>query len=202
MHRRLEQFGSSRNVPISVTYRRNERRAANLLKPRFSGTSLCMLAPPAMGFFRIADYMPGTRKLGSMQRLNDAFACSQRRTLNRRMLAVNSFSKLIRFAIASAVLVCARYGFAQGVPCSEAKPDYYSTTPTGRSICQSVAKLTAPSSSLRRLLRSWGQIAGSSPLTLFIRTHPLGTRQSSLAAWATISRSHKSQCSTTETRSM
>ena len=45
------------------------------------------------------------------------------------MLAVNAFSKLIRFAIYGAVLVCARYGFAQGVPCSEAKPDYYSPTP-------------------------------------------------------------------------
>ncbi len=44
------------------------------------------------------------------------------------MLAVNAFSKLIRFAIVGAAL-CARYGFAQGVPCSEAKPDHYSPTP-------------------------------------------------------------------------
>jgi hypothetical protein len=45
------------------------------------------------------------------------------------MLAMNTFPKLGRFAIAGAVLACACYGFAQAVPCSEAKTGYYSPTP-------------------------------------------------------------------------
>jgi hypothetical protein len=57
------------------------------------------------------------------------FACSRKRTFDRKLLAVKAFSKLIRFAIYGVVLVCARYGFAQGVPCSEAKPEFYSPTP-------------------------------------------------------------------------
>jgi heat shock protein HspQ len=56
-------------------------------------------------------------------------SASQQVTFDRKMLAVNAFSKLIRFGIVGAVLVCARYGFAQGVPCSEVKPDHYSPTP-------------------------------------------------------------------------
>ena len=54
-------------------------------------------------------------------------SASHEPTFDRKMLAVNAFSKLIRFAIVGAVL-CAVYGFAQGVPCSDAKPDY-SLTP-------------------------------------------------------------------------
>lgn len=42
---------------------------------------------------------------------------------------MNAFFKLARFTIASIVLVCASHAFAQGGPCSEAKPDYYSPTP-------------------------------------------------------------------------
>jgi hypothetical protein len=42
---------------------------------------------------------------------------------------VNTFSKVSRFAFVCAVLVCARYSFAQGVPCSDVKPEYFSPTP-------------------------------------------------------------------------
>jgi hypothetical protein len=45
------------------------------------------------------------------------------------MIAVNIFSRLIRFAITGAVLVFGSYVFAQGVPCSEAKTNYFSPTP-------------------------------------------------------------------------
>jgi hypothetical protein len=45
------------------------------------------------------------------------------------MLAVKPYSKLIRSAVFAALLVSARCAFAQDVPCSEAKPDYYSPTP-------------------------------------------------------------------------
>ena len=42
------------------------------------------------------------------------------------MLAVNKFKFICTLG---AVLICAWHGFAQGVQCSEAKPDYYSPTP-------------------------------------------------------------------------
>jgi hypothetical protein len=60
------------------------------------------------------------------------FACIIQQSWNlgknrRKVLAMNTF--FARFAIIGAVLVCAQFGFAQGVPCSEAKPTYYSPTP-------------------------------------------------------------------------
>lgn len=45
------------------------------------------------------------------------------------MLAMNAFTKLISFMSVGVALAYACHGFAQGVPCSEAKTGYYSPTP-------------------------------------------------------------------------
>jgi hypothetical protein len=45
------------------------------------------------------------------------------------MLPVSTFSNLARFVIAGSAMLFACHGFARDVPCSEAKPDYYSPTP-------------------------------------------------------------------------
>jgi hypothetical protein len=66
----------------------------------------------------------------------------QQLTVDRKMLTVNTFFKLSQIAMAGAVLVAARPGLAQGVPCSEAKIDYYSPTPD-RSKHLSISRATS-----------------------------------------------------------